>query len=62
MTWAETIKTNRKKIKMTQKELAEFLGVSLGTVRCWEQGKKTPIRIYQDCHIKKIEERINNDE
>jgi Helix-turn-helix len=30
----------RKKLKKTQKEMAELLGVALKTVQCYEQGKR----------------------
>lgn len=36
------IKEYRSKFHMTQKELANFLNVSEGTIRYWERGKGTP--------------------
>ena len=36
------IKTLRFKLDKTQKEFADHLGVSLFTVRSWEQGKYKP--------------------
>ena len=32
----------RSRLDLTQKEFAELLGISLGTVRNWEQGRRTP--------------------
>lgn len=42
MTYAEAIKKLRKKMLLTQTELAELLGVSFGTVNRWESGKFEP--------------------
>lgn len=36
---ARQIKMLRKSLKLTQRELAELMGVGLGTVKKWEQGK-----------------------
>lgn len=37
-----TIKTMRNNLNLTQKELSEYLGVSLRTVQKWDQGVRTP--------------------
>lgn len=42
MTYAEAIEKLRKKMLLTQTELAELLGVSFGTVNRWESGKYEP--------------------
>jgi putative transcriptional regulator len=36
------IKTIRKNAKATQIEFAKMIGVSVGTLRNWEQGRRTP--------------------
>lgn len=36
---ARQIKMLRKSLKLTQRKLAELMGVGLGTVKKWEQGK-----------------------
>lgn len=42
MTYAEAIEKLRRKMLLTQTELAELLGVSFGTVNRWESGKFEP--------------------
>ena len=42
MTYAEAIKKLRKKMMLTQTDLADLLGVSFGTVNRWESGKYNP--------------------
>lgn len=42
MTYAEAIEKLRKKMLLTQTELADLLGVSFGTVNRWESGKYQP--------------------
>lgn len=42
MTYAEAIEKLRKKMLLTQTELANLLGVSFGTVNRWENGKYEP--------------------
>ena len=37
------IKRIRKRLRFTQGLLAQFLEVSLGTVRSWEQGQSSPL-------------------
>ena len=32
----------RRKIGMTQPEFAAYFGVPVGTLRCWEQGRRDP--------------------
>lgn len=36
------IKEIRKKLYLTQKSFAEQIGISLGAVSSWEQGKRNP--------------------
>lgn len=38
----EAIITNRKRLGLSQQELAEGLGVSIHTVQSWEQGRREP--------------------
>ena len=40
--FAERLKILREDKKLTQKQLAELLDVSSGTVGMWEQGRRTP--------------------
>ncbi len=42
MTYSEAIKILRKKMILTQTELAELLNVTFGTVNRWESGKYKP--------------------
>ncbi len=42
MTYAEGIKTLRKKLLITQTELAELLGVAFVSVNRWENGEFNP--------------------
>ena len=42
LTLYENIKKLRKNKGMTQEELAEFLGVTVGAVSKWENGNNTP--------------------
>ncbi len=37
------VKTIRKKLKVTQKEFATMIGVSLRTLENWEQGRRRPV-------------------
>jgi DNA-binding transcriptional regulator YiaG len=39
---AERIRQIRHQLNVSQREFAEMLNVSLGTVRSWEQGQRTP--------------------
>lgn len=43
MTYAEAIAKLRKKMLLTQTELANLLGVYFGTANRWESGKYEPI-------------------
>lgn len=36
------IKLIRKKLRVTQEEFAHMIGVSVGTLRNWEQGRREP--------------------
>lgn len=40
---SKDIKRIRKRLNFTQEMLAQFLGVSLGSVRHWEQGRTSPL-------------------
>lgn len=40
--WPEVLKAWRARRGFTQKQAAEFLGVSLPTIRKWEQGASKP--------------------
>lgn len=42
MDYAEGIKLLRKKMLLTQSELAELLGVAFGTINRWENGQYEP--------------------
>lgn len=42
MTYAEAIKLLRKRMLLTQTELADKLGVSFGSVNRWENGQFEP--------------------
>lgn len=42
MTFGERVKTVRKDLDLTQKELADALGVSFATVNRWENGQVNP--------------------
>ena len=39
---AEDVKRTRQLLNMSQALFAEYLGVSVQTIRAWEQGKKAP--------------------
>lgn len=47
MTFGERVKTVRKKLGLTQKELAVALGVSFATVNRWENGQVNPSALAQ---------------
>ncbi|PKL78129.1 MAG: hypothetical protein CVV27_03790 [Candidatus Melainabacteria bacterium HGW-Melainabacteria-1] len=38
----QNLKAARKRVKLTQEQVAEQLGVSIDTVRSWEQGRAEP--------------------
>lgn len=38
----KTIEKRRKELKLSQENLAELVGVSRGTISCWENDKKSP--------------------
>ena len=43
MTWTpDTIKNLRKQTGHTQQSLATVMGISIETIRSWEQGRKKP--------------------
>ena len=45
MTFAESIRLARIKMRLTQEELAHELGVSFATVNRWENGSYNPSRL-----------------
>jgi putative transcriptional regulator len=47
MTFAESIRITRTKLRLTQEELAHELGVSFATVNRWENGSYNPSRLAQ---------------
>ena len=47
MTFGERVKTVRKELGLTQKELAAALGVSFATVNRWENGQVNPSALAQ---------------
>jgi DNA-binding XRE family transcriptional regulator len=52
MTYSEAIKKLRRKMIITQTELAQLLNVSYGTVNRWESGKYEPtIKIKRKLHV-----------
>ena len=57
MKWNEKLKQARKNAKMTQQELADYLGVSRSTVANYEIGRRKPTFI----ELKKIAKRLNVD-
>lgn len=62
MTYAEGIKLLRKKMLISQEELAERLGVSFASVNRWENGRYEPtikakrkLKMYLDTYDIKVE-------
>lgn len=60
MTIGQAIKTARKTIGLKQTELAKYLGVSVSSVRKWEQGRVRPTAeaIERLCQLVKSSEKI----
>lgn len=58
----EEIKALRKSRNETQAEFAEALGVSVGAVRDWEQGRKSPDRRSKAAIEKSIKDMANWEE
>lgn len=60
MTIGQTIKAVRKTTGLKQTELAEYLGVSVSSVRKWEQGRVRPTAgaIEKLCQLVKSSEKI----
>ena len=54
--FSKYLKNKRQHLKLTQKELAETLGIPLGTLRNWEQGIRTPNNFTQNAIFEKIKE------
>ena len=48
----EKLKTRRKELKLTQKEIAEQLGISFQAYSAWERGVKEP----SEEKVKQLEE------
>lgn len=42
LTFADRLKKNRKKANLTQKKIAELIGISQGSYANWENGKREP--------------------
>jgi DNA-binding transcriptional regulator YiaG len=60
MDWPpERIKAFRKKYRLTQKSLGEFLGVSKISIYQWERGMRNPSRTTQIL-LSRIEEEMKN--
>lgn len=49
----QNLKASRKRTKLTQEQVAQQLGVSVETVRSWEQGKAEPpiSRVREMCRL-----------
>lgn len=45
---AKTLKVARQDVGMTQQDLAEYLGVSVRSIKSWESGKTVPNECYMD--------------
>lgn len=57
---AHDIKDLRKRAKMSQLELAEYLGVEKGTVNRWETGKTRPSQLAMR-QLRRLHKRIDHD-
>lgn len=51
------IKQIREKLKMTQRQLANKLGISLSTLRYWEYGRTNPSKMAMEKILRFLEER-----
>lgn len=64
---AGSIKTHRKRLKLSQKQLAQLVGVTTITVSNWERGKSTPrgdkrdaVAILRGMGLKEVKQRLKN--
>lgn len=60
MTIGQAIKAARKATGLKQTELAEYLGISVSSVRKWEQGRVRPTAeaIERLCHLLRTSEKL----
>lgn len=56
------IKTARKNVGLTQKEMSELLEIPQRTIEDWETGKRTPPTYVEKLIIEKLERIKTNDE
>lgn len=61
MDFSYDTKKLRKKLMISQKELADLLGVSFETVNRWENGHHKPTYSYKR-KLKRLYEKINSEE
>lgn len=52
--FSDDFRTIRQARKLTQADLAIYLGVSLSCIQKWEQGQRTPKKLTQDAIIQKL--------
>ena len=63
----DSVKSHRKRLKLSQKQLGQLVGVTTITVSNWERGKSTPrgekreaFAILRDMGLKEVKERLAN--
>ena len=52
--FSEDLRTIRQARKLTQVDLAIYLGVSLSCIQKWEQGQRTPKKLTQEAIKQKL--------
>lgn len=52
--FSDDLRTIRQARKLTQADLAIYLGVSLSCISKWEQGQRTPKKLTQDAIKQKL--------
>ena len=52
--FSDDLRTIRQERKLTQADLATYLGVSLSCIQKWEQGQRTPKKLTQDAITQKL--------
>ena len=52
--FSANLRTIRQTRKLTQADLATYLGVSLSCIQKWEQGQRTPKKLTQDAITLKL--------
>lgn len=52
--FSDDLRTIRQARKLTQVDLAIYLGVSLSCIQKWEQGQRTPKKLTQDAVTQKL--------